>query len=178
MTRNLDKRIELLFPIQQADHKQRVVHALRAMFRDNVKARVLQADGRGGSDTYLLQLLGGATNASISIADSGSDGADTVVVTGTAGAERIELTSTLFRQGSASETLAYSGLESFEIHTVGGADEVLILSTHAGSVSVDSGDGDDAIALRGIAGPTEIRTGGCGPVTGGGGGWSWPSPPG
>ena len=45
MTRNLDKRIELLFPIQQADHKQRVLHALRAMFRDNVKARVLQADG-------------------------------------------------------------------------------------------------------------------------------------
>jgi polyphosphate kinase len=45
MTRNLDRRIELMFPVQQADHKERVLHALRAMFRDNVKARVLGPDG-------------------------------------------------------------------------------------------------------------------------------------
>ncbi|HEX2453155.1 MAG TPA: polyphosphate kinase 1 [Vicinamibacterales bacterium] len=45
MTRNLDKRIELMFPIEHAAHKQIVMHALRAMFRDNVKARRLDADG-------------------------------------------------------------------------------------------------------------------------------------
>ena len=45
MTRNLDKRVELMFPIEHADHKARVLYVLRAMFRDNVKARWLGADG-------------------------------------------------------------------------------------------------------------------------------------
>jgi polyphosphate kinase len=45
MTRNLDKRVELLFPIEQADLKAKVLHALRAMFRDTMKARWLGADG-------------------------------------------------------------------------------------------------------------------------------------
>ncbi|MEQ1727374.1 MAG: polyphosphate kinase 1 [Vicinamibacterales bacterium] len=46
MTRNFDKRIELLFPVERPDHKARVLHVLRAMFRDNVKARQLASDGR------------------------------------------------------------------------------------------------------------------------------------
>ncbi|MCI0584900.1 MAG: hypothetical protein L0227_18755, partial [Chloroflexi bacterium] len=50
-------------------------------------------------------------------------------------------------------------LESFVINTFGDADEVLILSTHGGPVSVDSGDGDDVIAVRGVSGPTAIETG-------------------
>ena len=45
MTRNLDRRVELMFPIEQAAHKARVIAALRAMFRDNVKARWLRSDG-------------------------------------------------------------------------------------------------------------------------------------
>jgi polyphosphate kinase len=45
MTRNLDKRIELMFPIEHPDHKAKVLFALRAMFRDNVKARRLGPDG-------------------------------------------------------------------------------------------------------------------------------------
>jgi polyphosphate kinase len=45
MSRNLDKRVELMFPIDDAAHKTTVLNALRAMFRDNVKARCLQADG-------------------------------------------------------------------------------------------------------------------------------------
>ena len=45
MTRNLDKRVELLFPVLQSDHKATVINVLRSMFRDNVKARWLQADG-------------------------------------------------------------------------------------------------------------------------------------
>jgi polyphosphate kinase len=51
MTRNLDKRIELLFPVERAEHKAKVMHALRAMFRDNAKARQLTADG-----TYIRRL--------------------------------------------------------------------------------------------------------------------------
>jgi len=46
MTRNLDKRIELMFPIEEPAHKARVIGALRAMFRDNVKARWLGPDGQ------------------------------------------------------------------------------------------------------------------------------------
>src|SRR6185295_13608581 len=45
MSRNLDKRVELLFPVDDGELRGRVVHGLRAMFRDNVKARVLQPDG-------------------------------------------------------------------------------------------------------------------------------------
>lgn len=45
MTRNLDKRVELMFPIETEEHKARILYSLRAMFRDNVRARVLRADG-------------------------------------------------------------------------------------------------------------------------------------
>jgi polyphosphate kinase len=45
MPRNLDKRIELLFPVENAECRTKVLQALDAMFQDNVKARVLQPDG-------------------------------------------------------------------------------------------------------------------------------------
>jgi polyphosphate kinase len=45
MSRNLDRRVELMFPIEHPAHKATILHALRAMFRDNVKARVLGSDG-------------------------------------------------------------------------------------------------------------------------------------
>ena len=45
MSRNLDKRVELMFSVDDAAHKTTVLNALRAMFRDNVKARCLRPDG-------------------------------------------------------------------------------------------------------------------------------------
>jgi len=45
MTRNLDKRVELMFPVEQPEPKARVIYTLRAMFRDTVKSRWLGADG-------------------------------------------------------------------------------------------------------------------------------------
>jgi polyphosphate kinase len=45
MTRNLDKRIELMFPVNEPQHKARVLYVLRAMFRDTEKARWLAPDG-------------------------------------------------------------------------------------------------------------------------------------
>ncbi|HUL75934.1 MAG TPA: polyphosphate kinase 1, partial [Vicinamibacteria bacterium] len=45
MPRNLDKRIELLFPVQSPEGRQKVLAALDAIFQDNVKGRRLQADG-------------------------------------------------------------------------------------------------------------------------------------
>jgi polyphosphate kinase len=45
MARNLDKRVELMFPVEQPDHKAKVLSALRAMFRDTTKGRWLGADG-------------------------------------------------------------------------------------------------------------------------------------
>jgi polyphosphate kinase len=45
MTRNLDRRVELMFPVENAAARASILHALRAMFRDNVKARVLGPDG-------------------------------------------------------------------------------------------------------------------------------------
>jgi polyphosphate kinase len=57
MTRNFDRRIELMFPIERVEHRAKVAHALRAMFRDNVKARQLGADG------VYRQRTGGANEA-------------------------------------------------------------------------------------------------------------------
>jgi polyphosphate kinase len=45
MTRNLDRRVELMFPVESPDARSRVLSAMRAMFRDTVKARTLGADG-------------------------------------------------------------------------------------------------------------------------------------
>jgi polyphosphate kinase len=45
MARNLDRRVELMFPVEDPAAKSRVVSALRAMFRDSVKARWLGSDG-------------------------------------------------------------------------------------------------------------------------------------
>jgi polyphosphate kinase len=45
MPRNLDKRIELLFPVESQEARAKVLAAFEAMFLDNLKARRLQADG-------------------------------------------------------------------------------------------------------------------------------------
>jgi polyphosphate kinase len=45
MPRNLDRRVELLFPLQNRTLLKRTRQILEAFFRDNVKARVLQPDG-------------------------------------------------------------------------------------------------------------------------------------
>jgi polyphosphate kinase len=45
MPRNLDRRIELLFPVESPEGRTKVLAALDAMFQDNVKARRLQVDG-------------------------------------------------------------------------------------------------------------------------------------
>jgi polyphosphate kinase len=45
MTRNFDKRVELMFPVEDPGHKARVIHVLRSMFGDTEKARWLRADG-------------------------------------------------------------------------------------------------------------------------------------
>ena len=46
MTRNLDRRVELMAPVEAPGHRASVLHSLRSMFLDNVKARVLGADGQ------------------------------------------------------------------------------------------------------------------------------------
>jgi polyphosphate kinase len=63
MPRNLDKRIELLFPVESAECRAKLLQALDAMFQDNVKARVLQPDGSykrrrpaKGEDPFRAQL--------------------------------------------------------------------------------------------------------------------------
>src|SRR5262249_53999362 len=45
MTRNLDKRIELLFPIEDPAAAAKVVAAFDAMLRDTAKGRRLHANG-------------------------------------------------------------------------------------------------------------------------------------
>jgi polyphosphate kinase len=45
MPRNLDRRIELLVPVEDPDVKERLIAILETYFEDNVKARALQADG-------------------------------------------------------------------------------------------------------------------------------------
>lgn len=45
MTRNLDRRVEILFPIRDPDLKERTKEILNIQLRDNVKARELLPDG-------------------------------------------------------------------------------------------------------------------------------------
>jgi polyphosphate kinase len=45
MPRNLDRRIELMFPIETPDCKRRIIEALDTLFKDNVKGRRLHGDG-------------------------------------------------------------------------------------------------------------------------------------
>lgn len=45
MPRNLDRRVEILFPIEDEDLKKRLVHILEVQLEDNVKAQYLQPDG-------------------------------------------------------------------------------------------------------------------------------------
>lgn len=46
MDRNLSRRVEVVFPIEQPDLKQRVIDLLKTTLADNVKARELLSDGR------------------------------------------------------------------------------------------------------------------------------------
>ena len=46
MPRNLDRRVELMFPVIQGHARQAVIEALEAQFADNQKARILRSDGK------------------------------------------------------------------------------------------------------------------------------------
>ena len=45
MPRNLDKRVEIVFPVEQPDLAEGVKHVLLTEFADNVKAHIMQPDG-------------------------------------------------------------------------------------------------------------------------------------
>ncbi len=45
MPRNLDKRVEILFPVEDPELKEQVIHILKVQLEDNVKAHILQPDG-------------------------------------------------------------------------------------------------------------------------------------
>ena len=45
MPRNLERRVEILFPVERPELKEKLLHILRSQLEDNVKASVLQADG-------------------------------------------------------------------------------------------------------------------------------------
>ncbi len=45
MPRNLDRRVEIVFPVEDEKIKKELVHVLDLEFRDNVKAHILQPDG-------------------------------------------------------------------------------------------------------------------------------------
>lgn len=46
MPRNLDRRVELMFPVEQPELSLRIKKLLRAQWRDNVQARQLAPDGK------------------------------------------------------------------------------------------------------------------------------------
>ena len=45
MPRNLDKRVEILFPVEDEELKKEIVHILDIQLSDNTKARIMQPDG-------------------------------------------------------------------------------------------------------------------------------------
>lgn len=61
MPRNLERRVEILFPIEKEELKAQVMHILQNQLRDTVKAHILRADGsyekidRRGKETFNSQ---------------------------------------------------------------------------------------------------------------------------
>ena len=45
MPRNLERRVEILFPVDRVELKKELLHILQNQLDDNVKASVLQPDG-------------------------------------------------------------------------------------------------------------------------------------
>lgn len=45
MPRNLERRVEILFPIERPELKEKVSHILQYQLQDNLKSHILQADG-------------------------------------------------------------------------------------------------------------------------------------
>ena len=45
MPRNLERRVEILFPVERQELKEELFHILQSQLKDNVKASVLQPDG-------------------------------------------------------------------------------------------------------------------------------------
>ena len=45
MPRNLDRRVEIVFPVEDEKIKKEILHVLELEFQDNVKAHILQPDG-------------------------------------------------------------------------------------------------------------------------------------
>ncbi|MCI8527790.1 MAG: RNA degradosome polyphosphate kinase [Lachnospiraceae bacterium] len=45
MPRNLERRVEILFPVERTELKEKLLHILQCQLKDNVKASVLQEDG-------------------------------------------------------------------------------------------------------------------------------------
>lgn len=45
MPRNLNRRVEILFPIEQPDLKEKTAHVLDCLLKDTLKAQILQPDG-------------------------------------------------------------------------------------------------------------------------------------
>ena len=45
MPRNLERRVEILFPVEGAELKEKLLHILQSQLNDNMKASVLQANG-------------------------------------------------------------------------------------------------------------------------------------
>ena len=45
MPRNLDKRVEIMFPVEEESLKEQVMHVLKVQLEDNVKAHILKPDG-------------------------------------------------------------------------------------------------------------------------------------
>ena len=45
MPRNLDKRVEILFPVDNAELKKQVIHILDIQLADNTKAHIMGSDG-------------------------------------------------------------------------------------------------------------------------------------
>ncbi len=45
MPRNLERRVEILFPVERPELKERIMHILQYQLQDNLKSHILQADG-------------------------------------------------------------------------------------------------------------------------------------
>lgn len=77
MPRNLERRVEILFPVEKPELKDRLAHILDCQLKDTMKAQIMDADGiysrvdKRGKESYLAQV--GFSNEAVAAIRGASD---------------------------------------------------------------------------------------------------------
>lgn len=126
---------------------------------DNLAVGV-SIDGLGGSDAYTVNL--GSTGRNVNIADTGTDGTDTLTVNGTAQDDTLAKDSGFIQWRLSGDTVYrqevdFDGMEGVTLNAGAGNDT--INDPNSGNFLILGGPGDDTIIIADTTGPVTVDGG-------------------